>query len=250
MRNVIKGWYSYLLVFFYICNIQAQLDPIEHSLLTKYDQSIGLENTGLYKGILYVKEYTSQENNHQYFKSSNSLTGTITYEGQKYYEQELKYNLVEDQLIITLKNSLGHNNALIVNKNNVSSFIIDGHKFARTNNYLSTIDSSPINFFLEILLENDTFSFLKNTKKTVQKVINDGKVVYEFRNKTTYFLHYKNQLYKIKSKKDLLNIFKEYKNDLKPIKRNKTQLTTKQKLFLSMLKRVQLLQEQDAKTTT
>lgn len=225
----------------------GQHDVGEHLLLTTYDQTIGTENTELYSGIAYTQSYSMQENNHTFFKSYTPLEGTITYNDQLYYGQKIKYDLLEDHVIVTLRNGLNRDNVLIINNNNISSMNIDGHIFARTDRYMPVTGPRRINSFLEVLLKSEKFTFLKSHKKTVRETIKNNRVLHDFDKKITYFLHKDDTLYTVRSRKNILNLFRSYKDELKAIKKGKNLLSEDEELFLYMLKRVELLQSQNKK---
>ena len=248
MRNLTLKRYVRILLFLLLYYGYGQDANHESSLLIKYDQMLGPEKTSLYKGILYTQKYRMQEDNHMFFKSYHTLIGALTYDHQPYYRQKIKYDIVQDQIIITLKNSLNRDNVLIINKSKVSSMIIDRHRFVRTDAYMPKTDTYKINSFLEILLESNDITFLKSHKKSIRETIKNRSILRKFVIRTAYFLHVDNTFYRIKSRKHILKIFREYKSELRAIRKGTQLLSNDEELFLYMLKRVEVLQNQNKET--
>ena len=75
---------------------------LESKIYTQFDNLLGLESTSIFNGKRYFEKYRFFENNHPYYFTSNFENGDVTIENQKYYNVKIKYNLIEDNLILSL----------------------------------------------------------------------------------------------------------------------------------------------------
>ncbi|UZO79783.1 hypothetical protein NBT05_12575 [Aquimarina sp. ERC-38] len=228
------------------CTLFSQNEVDEASLYIQHDEVVGVENTNLYKGVYYIQKYVMQEDNHAFFKSYDFFDGSVTYGGQKYYHQQMKYNIVEGQLVISLKTSSGRN-ILVLNENRISKFTLGPYRFKKLDNTNLPINTTKGIF--EVLLENKHFSFYKSYKKTVFRKIENKSAFIKFREKTKFMLEHNGMYYEIKSRKNILNLFKAYKKELKSIKKGNSELSSNQELFTYLLNRVKVLIDEENKST-
>ena len=204
---------SLLLLFFSISFFSyAQNNSRNGSHYNWYDAIVGVENTGLYVGYEYKDQYRITEEYHKFFQSHDFLKGSLTYNGQTYYEQQLKYNVFEDELIIKLKNRGGETVMQLI-KDELDGFSINGHQFHKFKNIEDNSDTSG---FYEVLKNYPQFRLLKKHSKRRIKKLDKNVVYYEYKErKHLYFILYDNVSYEVRSKKDFLNIFPEHKEELK-----------------------------------
>ncbi len=182
-----------------------------------FDQVIGPENTGLYNGKQYVDLYINRivDNKHAYFYSNEPVSGSVTYDGQTYYNVNMRYNLETDQLLIHLKpGSVASILQLIYDR--INRFTINDFRFVKVKS--SYEDGSGINGFHMVLVENANFLLLKRHTKSkargTKQIVGD-RLQYEFISKTKYVL-YNNSMYSdIESKADIIENFPWIKNEIK-----------------------------------
>ncbi len=177
---------------------------------TWFDQFIGIENTGLYNGIQYVEKYASIRKQHQFFQSRDFVKGSITYNGQSYYNVSLKYNVYEDTVLIRLLDKFG-GGILQLNNEGVSNFVIDKHTFV---NLYADKKGLKEGGFYETLVENELFSFYKKNRKIKKELFKEDRIIYDFPDKQSYSLFYNNAYHSINSKGDLSTIFPELKKQI------------------------------------
>lgn len=169
-----------------------------------FDKLVGVENTGLYEGILYKEQYRTINENTQFFKSPDFLPGSVVYAGQPYVEHQLKYNVFEDQLLVKVEPRLG-GNTLQLFRENVSEFIIDGHFFTRVAEGNGT---SVAPGFYEVSLQTPAFRLLTRHSKRLFDRKDRSSLYYEFLDlNKEYLLHYQGSYHPIKNKSDLTELF-------------------------------------------
>jgi glycosyltransferase involved in cell wall biosynthesis len=190
--------------------LAAQQTTNLESGYTSFDQIVGLQNTSLYQGRLYTEKYRTVNDRKQFFKSTEFLNGQIWYKGQPYFNQLLKYDVFEDELLLKLEDN---GNTLSLAKKEVDSFSLGQHYFV---NLKAKKDGTGAQLgYCEVLFKDDTFVlYAKYSKKSVEK--KDKKYIYyEFKDANTeYILRYKGEYYSFDSKKDIINIFPSHKEEI------------------------------------
>ncbi len=182
-----------------------------------FDSIHGDENAELYSGILFVDEFKVTNEKHRFFKTDSFVNGTVSYNGNTYYHQDLKYDLLNDELLVKPKTATS---ALILQivKNKIDSFSLKDQKFIKLNANSSRSSDSE---FYEKLSENKIILLLKK-----HSAINLGPrnevLYYEFRYKSKFFIYYKNEVFPANTKNDIIAAFPEQKKMIrKSFKKNK-----------------------------
>lgn len=186
----------------------------ESSIYSWFDGMIGKTNSGIFVGTEYVEHYRMLNEEHKFFDNPNFVNGSVIYDGQPYFDLELKYDLFEDQLLLRYSDQ-PNSPTLILDKQKVSGFTIKGHQFKNLP-LNSTSDSNPYGF-LEVLLSNDSIILYEKHHKKIRTRMNDKIQFYEFKERNSYFVFYKGNYYQIDRKRSLASIFPNYKVDLKAI---------------------------------
>ncbi|WP_299438903.1 hypothetical protein [uncultured Aquimarina sp.] len=179
-----------------------------------YDKVIGKEHTGLYNGKQYIDFDRNKilDNKHAFFNSDAVLRGSVNYDGQTYYNVGIKYNLEIQNLLVTLKSgSVASILQLIYDK--IDEFTIEDSSFIKIENLL--VDGITTSGFVEVLLENSSFSLLKQHKKRRREYIKGQQLYYKFLDKSRYILFINSTYIHIKSKGDVIKAFPDYKKEIK-----------------------------------
>ncbi|WP_190808886.1 hypothetical protein [Flagellimonas sp. S3867] len=177
-----------------------------------FDSNVGIENTDLYQGIIYTEKYRTINEKTQFFQTREFQSGSVCYDGQCYYNLDLKYDVYEDEVLIRLITRVGGGTLKLV-KDYVESFQIDGHNFVKI---LPKDTPSLASYgFYEVTHESATFTlFIKHTKKSFDR--KDRKsLYYEFlEGQGENVLLYKGMYTVINSKKDVVNLFPNLKREI------------------------------------
>ena len=109
-------------------SLESQKDMSKADYYNWFDDIVTKTNSGVFKGTEYFERFNRINERHQYFKTSSFSNGSVVYNGQLYFNIPLKYDVFDDKLLIKDPNTL---NAPVIelDKNKISSFIINGHKF-------------------------------------------------------------------------------------------------------------------------
>ena len=213
----------------------SQTSPDKAEIYTWLDNKTGIENTGLYKGIVYVEEYRTINEKTQFLGSPDFLEGTILYNHQWYFNIPVKYDAYHDRLIVKVPNEFGGISIVLV-KENVEEFIFEGRYFRQ----LFTLKgSNGSNGFYEQLWESDHYALLaRHSKKRIQRK-NQDRIYFEFtENKKTYAIKYKESTFSIDNEKDLLNAFPEHQEEIQNFYKDNKRLKSRDReaFMLALIK--------------
>lgn len=223
-------------LFLQVLNIQAQ-NNTSNSIYDWFDSKAGKENLAINNGTILIN-YDRVLNNNDRFYFNEYSEGNVVYDNQIYHNILLNYDILNDNLIIKPYGKFDKN-AIVVIKEKVSSFSIDGI------NYIN-LDASPtkipdfVNGYYEERFVGTQFTFYSKHKKDKSERITGDKIYDDFTEKTYYALFYKNTFYEVSSKKSVIAIFPEskksisefYSNHYYSEKTNRTQFLTD--LFISL----------------
>ncbi|SEC92549.1 hypothetical protein SAMN04489761_3983 [Tenacibaculum sp. MAR_2009_124] len=192
-----------LIVIFSLFGIHIALSQeknINTQMFSLFDKTIGANNTKLSYGTVFKERYRRKlPKNHNYFKNELFSKGSINYRGERFYDINIKYDIVDDFLVAKIINHQ-RQVSIVPEKSLVSEFKLNGHTFINSYN----VDIG----FLEQLVVSNGFSVLKKHRK-VSKENKDRKYrYYTFKKKgDQYYVHYLKNFYSVHSSKDFVKIF-------------------------------------------
>ena len=213
----------YLILLFFCINsssLFSQNNSSSENYYNWFDNIIGINNTNLLNGIEFKEEYRTLENNSQYFFSNQFIPGDLIYNGQPYYDVDMKYDIYEDQLIIRLVDNTGYF-AIKLIKELVESFKIGNHLFLNSS-YLQSNKEDKSAGFCEVLYQDQNISFFKKHLNNKQERRNDRFAYTQFIYKQKTLFSYGNKFYELNSKKDLINTLPNQKKIINSFYKNKT----------------------------
>jgi hypothetical protein len=219
----------YLFVFF-TTNLFGQTSSENEKYYIWFDQIVGIENTSLFNGLRYQEEFRTLNNNHKFFSTSEFIKGTIVYDGQHYYDVDMKYDLYEDQVIVNLEGQSG-NSIIQLNDDRIEKFTLNGITFLQV-----ATNSEDTDGFYAILTENNDIVSYKRYRKSQKKYIQNKNIYYEFSAYNEYMVSAPSGIFPIKSKSDFIKVFPEYKNEINNFyRKNKKLIDSNYDLFLVQL---------------
>lgn len=196
---------------FYLPLAMGQESMEDETYLLWFDQLVGIENTGLYDGVIYREKYRTINEKTKFFKSPDFLPGSVSYNGQEYFGLKLKYDVFEDELLLKLEDRLG-GTTLELFKEQVAAFTIDGHQFI---NIQTLTKEGAISGFYEVSRKSSYFTlFTKHLKKDFSR--KDRRTLYyEFVDlKKKSLLYYNGRYHWIENKKDVATLFPGLKKEI------------------------------------
>ncbi|AXB56299.1 hypothetical protein [Flavobacterium fluviale] len=177
-----------------------------------FDNSIGKNNLDINNGILHTNPYTTLDGSTIYFRDDKFEKGTLKFEGQFYYATSLKYDIYRDILIL---NPFGASELIGISlvKEKVDSFSLYDRNFVKLNKEQYNLPGFSTGYY-EVTESTPDFTFYIKHSKTIQKVVREDGIFYQFKPKNNYFLAYKKSQYTVDSKSDIIKIFPEKKKNI------------------------------------
>lgn len=199
----------------------------EMAIQNWYDQTVGLENLEVNKGVIYKNNFATTTEDHNFYGLNEFQSGAVFYNNQSYYNVDLKYDILNDQLVVSPKNQT-NGIEIIVDKSKTARFEIQNRKFV----LLGSLKNKTINFeqgfYEERIVAKDFVLFIKH-KKTILNRIVDDRIVYYFPIDANFFLAKENSFFKINSKSDIINLFPNQKDQIKDFYKANSDLKQKDK---------------------
>lgn len=177
-----------------------------------FDKTIGKENLDLNNGVLYTNPYRTINNNNLYFLDDKFEKGNLSYNGQIYYNYNLKYDIYRDILILN-PSETSELIGISLNTEKVDSFTILNRNFVKVRKEQYNLPEFLTGYY-EFFSFNENFIFYIKHSKTGQKKIKDDSSYYYFTDNNHFYLAYKKNLYAINRKSDLTNLFPEQKKQI------------------------------------
>ena len=180
-----------------------------------YLKAVG-NNTRLYNGSEYTMSYHGVTGS-PFFASDSFQYGSVDYDGIKYNNVKMAYDLVGDELIIKAYHDL--NLRLVTEK--VNSFSFSNHEFVRIMPDSST--SKLKTGFYEILYKG-TVTVLAKRKKQVESAFK-AEDPYKFSEYEYDYVKKGDIYYPVDSKNSLIDVFGDRKDEIKKyVRKNKIKL--------------------------
>lgn len=179
-----------------------------------FDSITGIENSEPHQGVIYVDRHRTKGKKTKFFPKPDFVLGSIVFDGQPYFDLNLKYDVYDDELLMRVDRLLG-GSILQLYKTKIDRFSIGGHDFIK-------IDGSKLKSgFYEISVEKPFFSLLKKHRKNPIEQLGKKLIFYDFEDgNKECFLYYRQNYHPIKKVSDLVGLFPEYEEQLKSFNKN------------------------------
>ena len=189
---------------------QAFLSEAKASARSSYDNLIQ-DQLALFNGVEYVK-YDLGFSGNPFFLDDYYAEGTIVYDSMVYHEIPLKYDIVEDKVLVEYFDYAGYRKGLILENHKVTAFTYEGHQFVKINadNPVGSLEEG----FYDILL-GDQISIYARRKKQINKAVKNGKLSIKFEVLDQFFVEQADNTYRVSNKSSLLQLFEDHKKELK-----------------------------------
>jgi hypothetical protein len=189
----------------------------EKSAIEKYSRSLGV-GSHLLNGIQY-KEYNphSDDIGNPFFVSDDWVEGSVFYDGQRYDQVAILYDLVREKVVIEHPYS-GTKLELITEK--IGYFSLPDHWFVRLN--ADTIKDSPITTGFYDLLYNGPTRFYAKRQKIQRDHIVGRDILVEFSVNDRLYLYKNGVYYPVKGKASVFSVLADRKTDIRKfLRKNK-----------------------------
>ncbi|CAN1503238.1 hypothetical protein MCETHM1_00559 [Flavobacteriaceae bacterium] len=213
--QIIKSKINFLVLLTLLTTIAFKTHSQTNSdipLYSEYDSIVGRENLGINNGTLHTDPYRKISQNHRYYIKEEFSIGQLSYDGQIYLNINLKYDLLNDQLIFKHKNQTD-NLSINLNCSKTNFFIIKNKKFINFNLDPSLKPDFLKGFYEENFLGNEISLYIKHFKE--RKEINQFDGIYsDYLEHEIFVIKYQQKFYKINTEKNLKKILPEYKKTI------------------------------------
>jgi hypothetical protein len=179
------------------------------------------DKQSLLNGRIWRNQYIKVSGN-QFFLSSNFITGSLTFNGRRFNNLDLLYDIADDELILKGESFP----TIILNKEMVDSFSL----FFQNHNYniinAGNDSSSILKGYLNVLYDGPSALYVKYYKK-IQPLAVDGRFDL-FYTEHRIFLRIGEEIYQLGGKKRLLYLLSDRKREIRDyIRRSRIKLRTK-----------------------
>jgi len=209
-----KKHFICILIFGFLLNISNlySQNNKEESFYNWFDNSIGKENLSINNGPAYKDTYVTIGDNNMYYVANKFMKGNVTYDGQIYYDLNIKYNIFQDQLII---NPIGESkySSIAIIQDKTSAFSINGKNFVKLNKEVSALPQLTTGYY-ELTVLREGFNLYTKHFKKIESKTQDYKAYSYFTEDNTYFIFYKNVFYTSNSKSEIIKIFPDQKKQI------------------------------------
>lgn len=242
---------SYCALLFYLITLSCH--TIVHSqtnsksnLYEWFDNTVGKENLGINNGTLHVNPYQTLNKTNNYYIADAFSSGNVEYDGQLYYDVNLKYDIHRDILVLKPYGEYNHMGLNLI-KEKTALFSLNGKNFINLS-YSKSLLPESINGFYEEIPIGEKFIFYVKYRKEKKKVMNNETAYYEFEEKKDFVLSYKDSFYKIDTKKEITTIFPQYKNKINDhyFMNKKLEKTDKKQFLENLMKQINTFIQNDS----
>lgn len=185
----------------------------DKSLYNWFDNALGKENSEVNNGAIHLNYDKTLNNESRYFGDTNVFAnGSVNYENQDYFDVNLKYDILNDDLVFNPKSIESNYIGINLNKEKIKSFSINKKNFVNLST--PTLPPDISKGFYEESVVGKSFTFYIKHYKTRSESIKDYGVFAKYTYKTEFILFFKNKFERINSKKSIVNQFPEYKKKI------------------------------------
>jgi len=186
-------------LFLGMCFFSFSQQSIDNNKYEEYDAIVGIENTGLFNGTEFRDLYVNTDKTYRYFNQIEFTEGSIVYCNQLYSKVLMRYDLLEDNVIIKSNDNLSLFNVKL-QPERIEHFSINSHQFVQLSN--TKLDFEDHNFFEVLYLGNTLNMYIKQLKKKRKNIVGSD-IEYSFTQANFHLLFYKDTYYEIRSIRDL-----------------------------------------------
>lgn len=216
----------FILILYFLC-LKTYAQKGDNTFYNFYDSIVELKNTDLSYGILFKEKYNSSNENHYFFLNNKPLEGNIDYNNKLFSVPKMKLDLIEDNLIVIIKNNNNLSNyPLILNSLYVDKFKINGHTFL----------NDPVYKYVEKLAKNKNHLLFKKHLKKQKKQLDRRYLYYKYNKVTKLYLRKDDSYIEIKRLKDFHEAYPKKKKTIKTFRKKNNYLFKKNKeIFFTKL---------------
>ena len=175
-----------------------------------FDNLLVMENLEISSGVEYIERHRMLNEKHKFFQSFDFQKGTVFYDGQPYFNIDLKYNIVDDVVLVQFQNK-GAQNIIQLYSSKLDGFRLRDRLFVN----LSEEDGLPAQRIFEVIFEDSGDKILKKHLLKEKKILEKKLLHYEFEaDEPEYFFFHRGELREMNIQ-NLVNSFPEQKEEIR-----------------------------------
>ena len=188
-----------------------------------YDQLVGFENTGLINGEEYLPRLMGRIS-HPFLEKKEPFSGSLEFDGQKYYDLQLTYDIYQDILILSHNQNQLRPMMLQLSRSKVEAFTL-GEKNFKNIEVRDSISSGVSSGYFEVLDQLESGDFVMKWRKV--DYLKNARI--EFRNSPLYFVYTPDgDVIPLNNRYDYYRFFSAHSSEVKAfIKKNKIRFRNK-----------------------
>ncbi|HEX8562455.1 MAG TPA: hypothetical protein VF676_05690 [Flavobacterium sp.] len=181
-----------------------------NNLYEWYDAATG--STSMYNGPMYFNQYRTQNpSNNPFLALDEYSKGNVLYDGQPYFNINLKYDIHRDLLLLQPLDG-STNRSVIFIPERTASFVVLGKKFVNPG-YNKEVPESVKGYFEENLVAAH-FTFYIKHRKTVREIIHNETLLNDFSPAYDFVVLKDGAFHTVKSKKNVISLFPALKTEI------------------------------------
>lgn len=194
--------------------VKAQtINPDSVYLSKAYENAVSsfrTEHAPLFNGKLYSSPVFNPHYGHPFYASNEWYTGTIIYDGVKYNNVPLLYDMVLDEV---LTKHISNPAPISLVKEKVNRFTLHNHTYVYVKTDSASNPEMPAGFY--DLLYDGEVSVLARRQKKARSVSSSSTVLKtRFKSSDLYFIKKGGTYHTVKSQKDILKMFSDRKAEM------------------------------------
>ena len=194
-----------LSVLFFICcySLVCSQSNENKDAYVLFDAIVGQKNLEINVGVKYFEKYRTLKNEHQFFNDKKLKEGTVSFNHQVYYNIPLMYDVYDDALIINIS-SIYDSYLLILDKEKVDYFVLDGFTFKGVKD----------KGYFQVLAKNSTSTLYKKHEKKVKTRFVEFKKLSRFIPINSFHVFKDNTFIKVGKKNDWIKAYPSLKSSI------------------------------------
>lgn len=201
----------FIILFGLLLNTSQIFGQNNNEILTYnwFDKNFGKESLDFNNGNGHLNFDQTINDHHRYYKTDEFKNGNIIYEGQSYFNLDLKYDLFNDQLVIRpyIESPYIQINLL---KEKVDFFKIGNQKFV---NLKLLPHSLKTGYYEETVTGNNSILYIKYYKEK-RDIIKDDHFLISYKQNSDFLLLKDNTFILINDKKEIIKLYPEQKRKI------------------------------------
>lgn len=191
-----------------------------------FDSIAGTGDQSVFNGLQFVDIYRSDREDFRYFKLPGYQKGDILYVGQDYYNLDMKYDLVDDRVIVMSKGELNFLDIQLI-REKVEHFQIQNHNFV----FYNASEVLEAGFYEEAYKDEDNVLLVKYIKSPRERFKNKA-VEFSFKEDISFFIIAGDTTREIDNPRDVKRLFKDKSAILKSYASNSVEEKKNFRLYL------------------